>query len=103
MAAQEALMSPALVALVLLAALLHASWNALQKSAADPEWAKVLYGPASVLMMAPLTLLVPFPQAQVWPWLLGASLFIMAGAALRRPRSGRPSATRRRLPASIAR
>jgi drug/metabolite transporter (DMT)-like permease len=75
-------MSAALVALVLLAALLHASWNALQKSAADPEWAKVLYGPASVVMLAPLTLLVPFPQASVWPWLLGGSLLHVTYAVL---------------------
>lgn len=75
-------MSVALIALVLLAALLHASWNALQKSTADPAWAKVLYAPASILMLAPLTLLVPFPQAQVWPWLLGGSLLHLAYAAL---------------------
>jgi drug/metabolite transporter (DMT)-like permease len=64
------------------AALLHASWNALQKSAADPAWAKVLYAPASILMLAPLTLLVPFPSAQVWPWLLGGSLLHLAYAVL---------------------
>jgi drug/metabolite transporter (DMT)-like permease len=75
-------MSLALIALVLLAALLHASWNALQKSAADPAWAKVLYAPASILMLAPLTLLVPFPSAQVWPWLLGGSLLHLAYAVL---------------------
>lgn len=75
-------MSPALIALVLLAALLHAGWNALQKSAADPAWAKVLYAPASIVMLAPLTLLVPFPAAEVWPWLLGGSLLHLAYAIL---------------------
>lgn len=75
-------MSAGLIGLVLLAALLHASWNALQKSAADPAWAKVLYAPASIVMLAPLTLLVPFPHAQVWPWLIGGSLLHLAYAVL---------------------
>ncbi len=75
-------MSLALIALVLLAALLHASWNALQKSAADPAWAKVLYAPASIVMLAPLTLAVPLPAAQVWPWLLGGSALHVAYAVL---------------------
>jgi drug/metabolite transporter (DMT)-like permease len=75
-------MSALLIALVLLAALLHASWNALQKSAVDPSWAKVLYAPASILMLLPLTVLVPFPEAQVWPWLLGGSLLHVAYAVL---------------------
>lgn len=75
-------MAAALIALVLLAALLHASWNALQKSTADPAWAKVLYGPASIVTLVPLTALVPFPAAPVWPWLLGGSLLHLAYAAL---------------------
>ena len=70
-----------LIALVLLAALLHAGWNALQKSAIDPAWAKVLYSPAAFLMMAPLTLLVPFPNREVWPWILGGSVLHLAYAA----------------------
>lgn len=75
-------MTPAVVALVLLAALLHAGWNAVQKSAADPAWCKMVYGPASMLMLAPLALMAPFPQAQVWPWLLGGSLLHLAYAVL---------------------
>ena len=75
-------MSAIVIAMVLLAALLHASWNALQKSAADPAWAKVLYAPASILMLAPLTVFVPFPSAQVWPWLLGGSALHVAYAVL---------------------
>jgi drug/metabolite transporter (DMT)-like permease len=75
-------MTPGLIALVLVAALLHASWNALQKSVADPRWSKVLYGPASVAMLAPLTLLVSFPERAVWPWLLGGSLLHCAYAVL---------------------
>ena len=75
-------MSPLLVALVLLAALMHAGWNALQKSAADPAWAKVLYSPTAIVILAPLTLAVPFPEAQVWPWLLSGSLLHLAYAAL---------------------
>jgi len=74
--------TPGVIALVLLAALLHAGWNAVQKSAADPAWCKILYGPASVLMLAPLTLLVPFPEAEIWPWILGGSLLHLAYAVL---------------------
>ena len=71
-----------LIALVLLAALLHASWNAIQKSAVNPAWAKVLYGPAAVLMLLPLTLLVSFPTRDVWPWIIGGSLLHLAYAVL---------------------
>lgn len=75
-------MTPEVIALVLLAALLHAGWNAVQKSAADPGWCKILYGPASVLMLAPLTLLVPFPETEIWPWILGGSLLHLAYAVM---------------------
>jgi drug/metabolite transporter (DMT)-like permease len=75
-------MSIGLIALVLFAAMLHASWNALLKSAVDRAWAQVLYGPISVLMMAPFTLFAPFPKAEIWPWILAGSLFHLAYAAL---------------------
>lgn len=75
-------MSIGLIALVLFAAFLHASWNALLKSAVDRAWSQILYGPIAALMMAPFTLFVPFPKAEIWPWIFAGSLFHLAYAAL---------------------
>ncbi len=75
-------MSLALIALVLFAAALHASWNALLKSAADRAWAQILYGPIAAAMMAPFTLLVSFPKAEIWPWIVAGSLFPLAYAVM---------------------
>lgn len=67
-------MSPGIVALVLMAAVLHASWNAMLKSSGDRRWTTIAmqFGPTAV---AGLTLLfLPFPAAHSWPWLLGGGV-----------------------------
>jgi drug/metabolite transporter (DMT)-like permease len=60
---------------VLLAALLHASWNAMIKGGGDVllDTAAIVAG-AGVLAL-PLTLLVPLPAAASWPY-IGASVTI---------------------------
>ncbi|WP_456298839.1 EamA family transporter, partial [Geminicoccus harenae] len=57
---------------VILAAGLHASWNALVKTGGDPELRLALVGLVISAMMLPLCLLVPPPPAAAWPWLLGS-------------------------------
>jgi drug/metabolite transporter (DMT)-like permease len=58
---------------VLLAALLHASWNAMIKGGSDVllDTAAIVVGAALVAL--PFALLVPLPNAQTWPY-IGASV-----------------------------
>jgi drug/metabolite transporter (DMT)-like permease len=59
------------LALVLLAALLHAGWNALLKSGTDGLTTMTAMNGATILAMAPALLLLPLPAASAWPWLAG--------------------------------
>ena len=63
-------MSPTIVSLVLLAALLHASWNALIKVRGDRLATIALMSASSACLVAPFAFLVAFPKAAAWPWLL---------------------------------
>lgn len=65
---------PLVGALVLLAALLHASWNALLKSGGDPLTRLVLVNASGALCMLPLLAWVDFPDPASWPWLIGSVL-----------------------------
>lgn len=60
---------------VLVAALLHASWNALVKSGNDKVSSMLLMGLGQTVIAFPLILFSPFPEPHLWPWLL-ASGFI---------------------------
>lgn len=60
-------MSFSAAALVLAAALLHATWNALLKSGDDRFRAIVVMTGASGLAAAPVLLLLPIPHAAAWP------------------------------------
>ena len=65
-------MDPFVLTLVLTAAVLHASWNALVKSGDDP-WVQL--GTAKVATVGVALLFVPFvplPSADAWPYLLGS-------------------------------
>lgn len=69
---------PAVVAVVLLAAVLHATWNALAKSFHDRLAAFTLMGLASVACTAPLLGLIPAPARAAW-WALGVSALLHTG------------------------
>ena len=71
-------MSPLVTALVLGAALLHASWNAIIKSSLDVvlDTALVAFG-ASILSL-PLVVALPMPASTSWPF-LAASVGIHVG------------------------
>ena len=63
------------VSLVLLAALMHASWNAFTKRSTDPLlaiWMITVSAGIGVLALAPLA---SFPRAEAWPY-IGASLVL---------------------------
>ncbi|MCH7882663.1 MAG: EamA family transporter [Proteobacteria bacterium] len=63
-------MTPLLIGLVLFAALLHASWNAMVKSGGTPEFSIASYQLIGALVCLPLLLLVPLPSAESWPMIL---------------------------------
>ncbi|HET9102165.1 MAG TPA: hypothetical protein VFN55_02330 [Solirubrobacteraceae bacterium] len=63
------------VPIVLVAAALHASWNALVKSVADRARLMAVMGGATAALAVPLLLLAPLPHAEVWP-AIGASVLL---------------------------
>ena len=65
-------MSPLVFAVVLLAAVLHASWNALVKSGGDPYLRLAIVNLTHSVAVLPLLPFVGFPAAEAWPWLLGS-------------------------------
>ncbi len=65
-------MDPFVLTLVLAAAVLHASWNALVKSGGDP-WVRLALGTAVGVVFAALLLpFVEFPKAEAWPFILAS-------------------------------
>lgn len=68
-------MSPLVLVLVLGAALLNASWNALLKSAPDRLTALALVNVGASILVAPAAALLPPPAPESWPF-LAASLAI---------------------------
>ncbi|MDJ1138509.1 EamA family transporter [Streptomyces iconiensis] len=63
-------MTPIVVAAVLAAALIHASWNALAHGIRDQLLAFTLVGGGGTVSGALLALFVPVPAAEAWPPLL---------------------------------
>lgn len=81
-------MSAGVTALVLLAALMHASWNALVKSGRDTSLDSALLVSAAAVIALPVLLFVPVPETRCWPYLLASGLvhqfyFAMVGSAYR--------------------
>jgi drug/metabolite transporter (DMT)-like permease len=58
------------VGLVLLAALLHASWNALVKASGDPFVNIAIVTATGGLVAIPALFLFPVPGPETWPWLV---------------------------------
>jgi phosphonate utilization associated putative membrane protein len=71
-------MSPLVTTLVLGAALLHASWNAIIKSSRDVMLDTALVAAGAGVLSLPLTALVPVPASASWPY-LAASVAIHVG------------------------
>ena len=60
---------------VLVAAVTHATWNAIAHGIKDQVLAFGLIGAGSIAIAVPLVVLAPFPLSRCWPYLLG-SVFI---------------------------
>jgi drug/metabolite transporter (DMT)-like permease len=65
-------MTPFIAGLVLLAALLHAGWNAMAKSGGTPQYSIASYRLFSAVCCLPLLLVFPIPLAASWPMLLAS-------------------------------
>jgi drug/metabolite transporter (DMT)-like permease len=65
-------MDPLVLSLVLAAALLHASWNALVKAGGDPFVRLAVVNTVGGLCALPLLLLVALPAPASWPYLFGS-------------------------------
>lgn len=67
-------MTPFIVGLVLFAALLHASWNAMAKSGGTPQFSIASYRLVNALWCLPLLFFFPLPLSASWPMLLASTL-----------------------------
>lgn len=68
-------MSPLVVSLALLAAILHATWNAFLRSGADRLWTVTVMSFAGTVVALPFLFAYPLPSAQAWPYIaLSAAL-----------------------------
>jgi len=67
-------MSPFIIGLVLLAALLHAGWNAMAKSGGTPQYSIASYRFVNAIWCLPLLFLFPLPLAASWPMLLASTI-----------------------------
>ncbi|MGG2462505.1 EamA family transporter [Streptomyces sp. RGM 3693] len=67
-------MTPLVVAAVLLAAVTHASWNAIAHGIRDQLLAFTLVGGGGALCGAVLACFTPLPAAAAWPYLLGSAV-----------------------------
>ena len=65
-------MDPSVFAAVLLAAALHAGWNALLKSKLEPLKAITLVSIGAGVFSAPLLAVAPMPDPAAWPYLIGS-------------------------------
>ena len=66
------LMSVTTVLLVLLAALLHASWNAFAKTGSNPTLSIACFHVVAAVIAAPIIFLVPLPNTESIPYLLAS-------------------------------
>ncbi len=71
-------MTPAVIGLVLCAALLHATWNAMLRSRADQLWSVTVMSFAATAVAIPAALLLPLPARVSWPY-LGLSAVLQLG------------------------
>lgn len=71
-------MTPLVTAAVLLAAVTHASWNAIAHRIADKLVGFTLILAGGVLIGLLLAPLAPFPAAGAWPYLLGSAVIHLA-------------------------
>ncbi|WDD90647.1 DMT family transporter (plasmid) [Burkholderia sp. FERM BP-3421] len=74
-------MTPPVIALVLFAAILHATWNAVLRSGADRLWSITVMSFATTAAAAACALFLPLPARASWPY-LGVSAMLQVGYSL---------------------
>lgn len=62
-------MTPLVISLVLCAAILHASWNAVPRGRDDKLWSVTVMSFAATVVAIPVVVLLPLPTAASWPYL----------------------------------
>jgi drug/metabolite transporter (DMT)-like permease len=62
-------MTPLVIALVLCAAILHASWNAVLRGRGDKLWSVTVMSFAATVVALPVVALLPLPAPASWPYL----------------------------------
>lgn len=67
-------MTPFVLACVMCAALLHASWNAVLRGGSDPLWSMTLMMIAVTVVTAIALLFVPWPNAASWPYVIASAI-----------------------------
>jgi drug/metabolite transporter (DMT)-like permease len=69
----RAAMSLAVIGLVLFAAVLHATWNAVLRSGADRLWSVTIMSLAATVIAIPFAFALPLPPPACWPYLIVSS------------------------------
>jgi len=67
-------MEPIVLFLVLLAAVFHATWNAVVKNAGDRLVSMAIVMGMSGLMAIPFMIYFPFPAAEAWPYIIASNV-----------------------------
>ncbi|MDQ0319878.1 drug/metabolite transporter (DMT)-like permease [Pararhizobium capsulatum DSM 1112] len=68
-------MAPDVIALVLLGALLHATWNALVKAGSEKSLDAAMIALGAAVVALPFLPFMAFPDREAWPFLLVSALF----------------------------
>ena len=71
-------MAPDVIALVLLGALLHATWNALVKAGTEKSLDAAMIALGAAVVAIPFLPFVPFPASPSWPFLIVSAFFQFA-------------------------
>src|SRR5579859_4904768 len=74
-------MKPLIVLLILGAAVLHATWNAMLRGRSDRLWSITVMSFASTLVAIPALLVLTPPLAASWPY-IGVSTVLQVGYSL---------------------
>ncbi|MFZ1428308.1 MAG: DMT family transporter [Geminicoccaceae bacterium] len=82
-------MSATVIGLALVAAILHATWNAFLRTGADRLWTVTVMAFSSTIVAVPMALLYPLPASSAWLYIglsaclqVGYSIFLVAAYRL---------------------
>ncbi len=71
------MMSSGVLLAVLMAALLHAGWNAIIKTGLSKQTSMFLLSTGQALIGLAVALALPLPAPEAWPWLIGSGVIHM--------------------------